>query len=234
MKKDKYIKFIIVNLITFTRILGAFIIPIIYFTRGLGKMGLFVAFLFLTDFIDGKLSRYWKVESFLGSFLDGISDKLFAFVMLAILSYEFPLMLLVILFEFVIFGVNMISFKENKNIQSSKLGKVKTFALDVVICILFMYVVKDAYISYLPSKIIKLIINSQYSVSYILIGIIIGMQIVTISDYSKKRFKQTSFEHIKGKKLKSFRDVWKMLVDREFYIKNKNERLKDLLYEKND
>lgn len=230
MDKKKYIKFIIVNLITLSRVVGSIVLPIVYFTRGLGRLGLFVAIIFLTDFVDGKLSRYWKVESFLGSLLDGISDKLFAFVMLAILSYEYPLMLLVILFEFVIFVVNMLAFKENKNIQSSKLGKVKTFVLDVVICIMFMFVVKETYIDYLPLRISEFIINIEYSLSYILIGVIIGMQIVTISDYSKKRLKQANFEHLKGKKLKSYKEIWELLTNRDFYIKNKNERLKDFLY----
>jgi len=235
MDKDKYIKFFIVNMITFTRVIGSIVLPIVYFTRGLGRLGLFIVLLFFTDFIDGKLSRTWKVESFLGSLLDSISDKLFAFVMLAILSYEYPLMLIVLVLEFVIFVVNTLAFSESKNVQTSRLGKVKTFILDLVVCIMFTYVVKDAYISYLSINVADFILNSEFAASYILIGVLIGMQILTISDYSKKRLKQTTFESTKGKHLKSFKEIWKMLVDREFYIKNRNDgKLKDFLYENNE
>ena len=89
MEKDKLIKFIIVNLITFTRILGSIIMPICYFSGKISYFALFVGLIFLTDLVDGKLSRFWKVESFLGSLLDTISDKLFALVLIAILSYEY-------------------------------------------------------------------------------------------------------------------------------------------------
>lgn len=231
MKKDlKYIKFTIVNLITFSRILGSIILPIIYFTKGIESLAVFVIILFLTDMIDGKLSRYWKVESFLGSFMDSISDKLFAFVMLGVLSYEYPIMLIVLALEFVIFVINTLAFSENKNVQSSKMGKVKTVILDVCVSILFVYSARTIYEKFITYKFNYFLINSEIPVSYILAGIIIGMEILTISDYSKNRLKQTTYKKIKTKRLKSFKEIWKMLIDREFYIKNKDERLKKFLY----
>ena len=130
-KSFKYIKFSIVNLITFSRVIGSIVLPIIYFNRGIESLAFFVILLFLTDFIDGKLSRIWKVESFLGCFLDFTSDKLFAFVMLSILTYVYPFMLIVLFLEFIIFVINTLAFSENKNVQSSKMGKVKTFVLDL-------------------------------------------------------------------------------------------------------
>lgn len=231
MKKFKYIKFTIVNLITFTRILGSIILPIVYFVNGIKWLGFFVILLFLTDFIDGRLSRYWKVESFLGSLLDSVSDKLFAFVMLAILSYEYPLMLVVLFLEFVIFGINTLAFSENKNVQSSRMGKFKTFVLDFCVSVMFLYTAREIYESYLTLEFNKFLINWESAISYILIGILIGMQLLTISDYSRNRLKQTEFEKLKGKKLKNLKDVWKLLIDREFYINNKNAPLKSFLYE---
>lgn len=231
MKKDfKYVKFSIVNLITFSRVIGSIVLPIIYFTKGIESLAFFVVILFLTDFIDGKLSRFWKVESFLGSFLDFTSDKLFAFVMLAILSYEYPCMLIVLLLEFVIFVINTLAFNENKNVQSSKMGKVKTFVLDVAVSIMFIYTARCMYESYIPKSINKFLIESEYPISYILIGVMIGMQLLTISDYNKNRFKQTSYEKLGVKHLKSVKEIWFMLTDRDFYIKNKDERIKNLIY----
>ena len=58
----------------------------------------------------------------------------------------------------------------------------------------------------------------------------IGMEILTLTDYKKKSSKQTSYEKIKFKELKSTKEIIKLLLDREFYIKNKNTKLKELLY----
>ena len=231
MKKDfKYVKFTIVNLITFSRVLGSVILPIIYFVKGIEWLGFFVIALFLTDFIDGKLSRFWKVESYLGGLLDSISDKLFAFVMLSILSYEYPSMLIVLLLEFVIFVVNTLSFSENKNVQTSKMGKVKAFALDISVSVMFLYTARILYEKYLGFTFNKFLERSEYPVCYVLVGIMIGMELLTISDYSKKRLKQVSYEKMPGKKLKSFKEIWEMLISREFYITNKDEPLKKFLY----
>ena len=231
MKQEfKYIKFIIVNLITFSRIIGSIVLPIIYFIKGIESLAFFVIILFLTDLIDGKLSRLWKVESFLGGIMDAVSDKLFAFVMLSIISYEYHLMFIVLFLEFIIFVINTLAFSENKNVQSSKMGKVKTAILDICVSILFLYKARSMYESYLTIKFNEFLINSQYPISYLLSGIIIGMEILTISDYSKNRLKQASYKSMKDKELRSYKEIWKMLIDREFYIKNKDERLKKYLY----
>lgn len=231
MKKDKIVKFIIVNLITFTRIMGSIIMPICYFNGSIGYFALFVGLIFLTDFIDGKLSRYWKVESFLGSLLDTVSDKLFALVMIAMLSYEYPVILFVLILELAITFNSLFAFNKNKNVQSSKLGKVKTFVLDTSITIMYLLIAKELYGSALPNNIYKLLYDYSSNISYILIGVIVGMQIVTLADYNKNRFKEmTTFVSLKGKKLKSFKEIWSMLSNRDFYISNKDKSLKELLY----
>ena len=87
MKKKYYIKLVLVNLITLSRLIGALLMPLIYFKQGIESLGFLIIILFLTDMIDGKLSRLLKVETFLGGLLDAVSDKLFAFVLLAMLTY---------------------------------------------------------------------------------------------------------------------------------------------------
>ncbi len=232
MKRKDLAKFIIVNLITFSRVIGAIILPIIYFVSGIKSLAFFVVLLFLTDMIDGKLSRLWKVESFLGSLLDGVGDKLFAFVILAILSYEYPLVLIVIFLEVIIFVINTLALSEHKNIKSSKVGKIKTAILDIAISILYIYRSVEVYGKFLPVRIVKFMVSSEATVSSILIGIMIGAQIFTISDYNKKRLRQvTEFTKLKNKKIKSFNEIVYMLTSREFYIKNRDGKLMDFLYE---
>ncbi|MCI8331180.1 MAG: CDP-alcohol phosphatidyltransferase family protein [Bacilli bacterium] len=230
-ERSKKIKFWLVNIITFTRVIGSIIMPIIYFTKGIETLVFFVVTLFLTDFIDGKLSRIWKVESFLGSLLDSVSDKLFAFVMLGILSYEYPGLLSVLTLEFIIFVINTLAFSEFKNVQSSKIGKLKTFIMDASLSILCFFSAKDLLGDFLGQKFIKIITKIEYSTSYILIGIMFGIGLVTVCDYSKKRLKQvTKYEKMKYKQLKNFKEIWKILTTRETYINNKNKSLKELLY----
>lgn len=231
MKRRKNLKFWIVNFVTFTRIIGSIAIPIVYFTKGIESLVFFVILLFLTDCVDGQLSRRWRVESFLGSILDSVGDKLFAFVMLAILSYEYPALLSVLILEFIIFVINTLAFTEFKNVQSSKLGKLKTVVLDSSLSILCFFSAKDVVGKFFGNKFISFISNIEYSTSYILIGIMFGMGLVTVCDYSKKRLKQvTVFEKMRGSKLKSFNEVWNILVDRDTYINNKDKSLKELLY----
>lgn len=232
MKRSKCIKFWIVNLITFSRIIGSVIVPFIYFTKGIESLVFFVVLLFLTDCIDGKLSRYWHVESFLGGLLDSISDKLFGFVMLGVLSYEYPWLLSVLLLEFIIFVINTLAFTEFKNVQSSKIGKLKTVVLDGSLSILCFFSAKDLLGSYLGASFINFISKIEYSTSYILIGIMFGLGLVTVCDYSKKRLKQvTKFEKMKDKKLKKWSEIWTIISTREIYINNKDKSLRELLYQ---
>ncbi len=232
MKKKYYLKLVLVNLITLSRLIGALLMPLIYFKYGIESLGFLIIILFLTDMIDGKLSRLLKVETFLGGLLDAVSDKLFAFVLLAILTYYYPSMLIVLTLEFAIFVLNTLTFKDNKNIKSSKMGKVKTMVLDIAISILFILLAKSVYIKYLPYTLNNYIDKNMNAIAYILIGIMIGMQILTISDYRKKNIKETSYEKVAFKELLPLKEIIFRITDRDFYIENKDKKLKELLYKK--
>lgn len=229
-KTNYYIKLAIVNLITFTRVIGSIIMPISYFNHGVDSLVIFIPLLFFTDLIDGKLSRYWKVESFLGCILDAMSDKLFGFVMIAMLSYYYKAMFMVLLLEFIIFVLNMLAFKENKNVQSSKLGKAKTMILDVSIIFMYFYIGRPLYEGYISLSFNNLLMTYQDHINFILIGIMIGIQLITLCDYKKKSLSQVSYEKFKYTNLKSTKEIIFMLTDRDFYINNKNKRLRELLY----
>lgn len=230
MKKNYYIKLIIVNLITLSRLIASVLMPIVYFKNGINSFCYFIPFLFLTDLIDGNLSRRFKVETFLGSILDAVSDKLFAFVLLGILTYYYPLMILVILLEFIIFMLNTLAFTDNKNIQTSKVGKVKTTVLDINIVLMYLYLCLPLYTKHLSTNLNNLLISIEIPFIYVLIGIMIGMQLITLTDYKKKSIKQINYEKIEFKELKPLKEILKLLIDREFYINNKNKKLKELLY----
>lgn len=230
MSKNKVLKFILVNLLTLTRIIGAVIMPISYFKNGIGMFSLFVCLIFFTDFLDGKLSRYWKVESFLGSLADSVGDKLFAFSMILILANEYPLILVIFALEIYIFISGILSFSQNKNVQSSKMGKRKTFILDISISIMFIYLARDIYSSYISTRLMDFLNNSEEAVVYSLIGIMIGLELLTIADYTIKHLKKVSLKNIRGKKLKSTKEITYMLINREYYIENRDKSLRELMY----
>lgn len=232
MKKMYYLKFILVNLITLSRLIGAFLLPVVYFKCGVESLAVWVVIIFLTDFIDGSLSRKLKVESFFGGLLDAVSDKVFAFSLLAILTYYYPAMFIVLFLEFLIFVLNTLTFKDNKNIKSSKMGKFKTMILDINVSFMFVLLSKDIYLNYLPSNIVSLLNNKSEAIIYILIGVLIGMQLLTINDYQKKNLKEVSYEKVSFKEMLPFKEIMFRITNREFYIQNKDKKLKELLYKK--
>ncbi len=90
-----------------------------------------------TDFVDGKLARHWHVESKYGKYADVFGDKILVIPTILIylmntlsLSLESVLFVGMLTFECAIGATNTISkvFKK-KNVNSSKMGKVKTFSL---------------------------------------------------------------------------------------------------------
>lgn len=230
MKKIYYLKLVLVNLITFSRFIGSILIPIIYFKYGVKSLGLLILILFLTDMLDGFLSRKLKVETFLGGLMDAVSDKLFAFVLLGLLTYYYPVILIVLFLEFTIFVINTLSFKDNKNIKTSSLGRTKTVLQDISIIVMYLLLGSDIYINYLPNKFANFIIHNNLGINYILVGIMICLDVLTLCDYKKKSIKQIKYQKLNKKELLPLKDIIVFLTDREFYVKNKDKKLKELLY----
>lgn len=127
--KTHTLKKVLVNSITAIRALGTLIIVPIFKNSGPFTAGLAAAGFFLTDFIDGKLARGLKVQTFFGSLLDSLSDKAFAIICLVLLALQNPIFWTVIAAEGAIVYANYKSAQKGNNIQSSKAGKIKTGVL---------------------------------------------------------------------------------------------------------
>lgn len=129
----------------------------------------------LTDLFDGMLARKFNAESKLGAMLDQIADKIFsggAIIALAIATN--PLIILNLLGEISIMGVNAVAKKKGLETKSSILGKIKTGVLSVNLLI--------TYIStFFP--ILKPIITILISITGIL-------QLITSIDYAIKHNNQ--------------------------------------------
>ena len=91
IKENLFIK-ITVNTITSIRLLGALLLPLIYFKYGILISTINILCLFLTDAIDGFLARKFNSSTFLGSLLDVTSDKLLNFMSFLLLSFRYKIM----------------------------------------------------------------------------------------------------------------------------------------------
>ena len=100
----------------------------------------------ITDLIDGKLARKQKIVTDLGAFLDPLADKMLvnlAFLVLVYLGIV-PLWVFAVILvrDFAVDGMRMMSAKNGITISASKLGKWKTtFQMTALIIILLNLIV---------------------------------------------------------------------------------------------
>lgn len=224
--KQNVKKKILVNLITSLRLLGTFLIIPIYLYWGWGVTALVVGVLFTTDFLDGTLARCFHVETFFGCILDSIADKAFAIIILAILALVNPIFIICIVLEIIISLINYKSVQNGNNVQSSKLGKIKTLILDftVVFALILIAVYK--------LTIMNLSLSLYTILNFITIPSLIA-QLLTIKDYSCKALKNTNLNsknQIKVKELKSRNEILDILFNTDFYHEHREDRLKNLLF----
>jgi len=109
------------------------IIPAVFF-RKINIAFILIAICALTDSFDGWYARNRDAESEFGALLDTICDKFF------VLTLAFPLVFIhtkwilgILLLELIISIINIYSKLKGHNTFSSKMGKIKTFVLDIAI-----------------------------------------------------------------------------------------------------
>lgn len=88
-----------------------------------------------TDFFDGLLARKLNAESEFGLLLDPIVDKIFAATLILCGASINPILLINIAPEIAIAINNSKAFNENKNVNSSLIGKLKTWILSLNVLI---------------------------------------------------------------------------------------------------
>ncbi len=117
------------NLLTASRLVGAFVIPGLFLSGNIPGAVIATAAFASTDFFDGKIARKYNGYSEFGRILDPIVDKVFAIVPAIAILPNMPLLTLNIGAEAAIAYINSKSYTTNGNPQSSFLGKFKTFCL---------------------------------------------------------------------------------------------------------
>lgn len=124
----------IVNSVTSLRFIGSFLVIPIFKVMGGLSAALFSTIFMLTDCIDGFLARKLKSSTFFGALFDGLTDKTFGIISFLILMSINPIAFSIpILLEASILLVQKKKFNSDKNIQSNKIGKIKTWFLGLSI-----------------------------------------------------------------------------------------------------
>lgn len=117
------------NLLTASRLVGAFVVPGLFLTGNIPGAIIATAAFGATDFFDGKIARATNGYSEFGRILDPIVDKVFAMVPALAILPSIPILAVNIGAEAAIAYINSKSYANNGKPQSSFLGKFKTFCL---------------------------------------------------------------------------------------------------------
>jgi len=224
-------KVIIVNAITGSRVIGAFALPFIASLFGPLGTAFYIGGLWITDAIDGYLAKHkWHVSTIFGANLDAFSDKLFGVATLIYLSKFFPIVIMPLVLEFAIFGVNWHYGRKGADVKSSKVGKRKTFIFDIVTAF---------------SVLTTLSLTSVFAnIVPLLMAFVTGMQAYTLKDYVNTH--KTYLRHNKPKNdvshlgfIETIKAIVKLLGDKKLYSpayfkEHQNEPLLDMLLNKRE
>lgn len=164
----------IANILTSIRLLAPFIlIPLMYFEK-YKIFTIMIAIFALTDAFDGYFARKYNAVSDFGKYLDCVVDKVFALSLLipiiiktTLNTNNFYLVTFNIFLELVICSLNIYSFFKKLDPSSTMCGKVKTYFLFILLCLLYL------------GKVVTL--NDTFLFIFILVTIF--LQIITIISY---------------------------------------------------
>lgn len=157
------------NLITLSRII-VLIFGFILFMKGniITSICLYI-YGSISDALDGYLARRLNAYSKLGSYLDAISDKLYAFsiILISILHGNY-LIIIVAVLEIIISIVSYLVIKKNGTSHTERVGKFKmTFEFILLIISLIMIKYKNLWYIYVILLILTIYYQIQCIFAYI-------------------------------------------------------------------
>ena len=134
----KLFALILVNVLTAVRVIGVFLLLPIYRWHGGVAAAILAIFCYFTDSLDGIIARKCHVSTFFGSAFDGFADKLFTAANLLVLLTITKIAIIPLLCEAAIVVVQAIKFSNSINVQSSKMGKIKTWVISLTVIVLYL------------------------------------------------------------------------------------------------
>ena len=154
------------NLITLSRII-VLIFGFVLFMKGniITSICLYI-YGSISDALDGYLARRLNAYSKLGSYLDAISDKLYAFsiILISILNGNYLIIIIAIL-EIIISIVTYLVVKKNGTSHTERVGKFK-MTFEFILLIISLIMIKYKYLWYI--YVILLILTIYYQIQCII------------------------------------------------------------------
>lgn len=227
-KKNKKI---FVNALSISRIIGACLLPIAFKMISVPLLITILAVLFITDFLDGKLSRRWEVRTTGGALLDPLGDKMLAISCMIALLYEHSFLWALLIMEVLIIILNVYRTLRGEVVKSSYIGKTKTWLLSIALILgainLFNPEFLNDILGFLGFKTNSFTITSEIVFSSVMCAI--GSEVVTFVAYLKE-----SIEYNKNRKLEKLRfmnlkDIFRKLFDEDRYLEDKDKPLIELI-----
>lgn len=166
------IKTYIPNALTILRIVLTPIIMICGIIKQIKIVIILTIIAALSDFLDGRLARKWKVTSLTGAKMDAVADKLFAIGIIGCLITKFRILWIPFILEIIIGITNLYYHLKNQKTESLMIGKIKT---------VFLF----------STVIIGIITTFNSNIHCILIGMVyatINLQILSIFQYGYEFF----------------------------------------------
>lgn len=157
------------NAVTISRIISCVVGSILFTMGNIIPAVCFYVYGAVSDAFDGFLARKLNAVSDFGKKLDPVSDKIFALslMMPAILLKNY-FMILPLIFEGIISGINVYSEIKYKNTHTEKVGKLKTIMLFPTM-ILGLLVTLEPYlfIAFVPSLFATLKLQAKSAQAYV-------------------------------------------------------------------
>lgn len=131
---------LIPNWLSFSRVIGGFIIPIMAYTNApLPMLFKVITFLALSDFLDGFTARIIaKEETKEGAMLDAVSDKIFSVLLIIGILPIMPIFAINGALEGKIALTNAKLLAQNGKPKSNLLGKVKIWPLSIALILAYL------------------------------------------------------------------------------------------------
>lgn len=192
---------IFVNALTIFRCFFTFAMPFLIDKVSDLTFLITVGILFLTDLLDGFISRICKVQTLFGSVMDTVADKVLSIILILCIAEKSIVLYIMLIGEILIATMNLIGTINDATIVAILSGKAKMWALAIATIVGYLYYFEKCDV---------------LAVS-ICGGIVIVMQVVVLFGYGNKIRKVKEIR--KGKvKFKKGRDLWEALFDTDYYL----------------
>lgn len=228
---------IFVNVLTLSRILATFLLPLFWHILIKNPVVLLtiVASILLTDFFDGMLARKYNVSTLFGMMLDSIADKMFGIIILLIVAADIKIFYLPVILELIISSINLIAAVLGATVKSSFLGKTKMWFLGISILFGLLATFDMRLITVLHNKelieIMRFFITNKSMIINSSVLITFGTEIMVSVDYYRHIYKELKSQNKRIKyNFKSNEELKKALFDPVYYKSHRDEPIsKNLL-----